>query len=71
MNRSLKEWREIARGICAKWGKDQAKSAFVAEYADAHLFRDELNKLWGKNRSLSGKIGALKRRIAQLESKGV
>jgi hypothetical protein len=68
---SIKEWRECARGICAKWGKDQAKSAFVAEYADAHYFRDELNRLWGLNRSLSGKIGALKKRIVQLESKGV
>jgi hypothetical protein len=68
---TIKEWRECARGISAKWGLDQAKRAFAAEYADAHHFRDEINRLRGLNRSLSGKLGALKKRIEQLDSKGV
>ena len=68
--KKLIAWKEHAMKVSADWCLTQMRSAFVAEYADAHFFRDELNRLNGLTHSLMGRIGALKRRLANSE-KGV
>ena len=68
-----KIWNEAKKHatlVSANWNLKTTRGAFIAEYTERRWLADENNWLLMHIRSLGGRIGALKKRIAALEKGG-
>ena len=64
------EARKHAESVSAKWDLKTARSCFVAEYTDRVWLAKERDRQYTIIRHLSGMVGALKKRVAELEKGG-
>ena len=64
------ESKKHATLVSSKWNLKTTRGAFIAEYTERRWLADENNRLLMHIRSLGGRIGALKKRIAALEKGG-
>lgn len=55
------DWRAVAADIAKRTPAKDFKGMFIAEYADAHYYREEVWRLNSKVRSLAAKLGRMKR----------
>ena len=65
-----KEARKHAESVSAKWDLKTARSCFVAEYTDRVWLAKLRDRQYTIIRHLSGMVGALKKRVAELEKGG-
>lgn len=64
------EARKHAESVSAKWDLKTARRSFVAEYTDRVWLAKERDRQYTIIRHLSGMVGALKKRVAELEKGG-
>ena len=67
MNSDREKYKAYALSVSEKWSLEEVRSAFVAEYADRRVFLYDRCRLWKRTLKLSGKIGALSKKIKKLE----
>lgn len=67
MNSDKEKYKAYALSVSEKWSLEEVRSAFVAEYADRRVFFNNCCRLWKRTLTLSGKIGALRKKIKKLE----
>ena len=67
MNSDKEKYKAYALSVAEKWSLEKVRSAFVAEYADRRVFFNNCCRLWKRTLTLSGKIGALRKKIKKLE----
>lgn len=67
MNSDRKKYEAYALSISEKWSLETVRSCFAAEYADRRVFLEDKCRLWKHVLTLSGKIGALRKKIKKLE----
>ena len=64
------EARKHAESVSAKWDLKTARSCFVAEYTERVWLAKERDRQYTIIHHLSGMVGALKKRVADLEKGG-
>lgn len=69
-NKIWNESKKDAILASSKWDLKTTRGAFIAEYAERRWLCYENSRLLTHIRSLGGRIGALKKRIAALEKGG-
>ena len=67
MNSDRKKYEAYALSVSEKWSLETVRSCFAAEYADRRVFLEDKCRLWKHVLTLSGKIGALRKKIKKLE----
>lgn len=67
MNSDRKKYEAYALSVSEKWSLETVRSCFVAEYVDRRVFFNDRCRLWKHVCTLSGKIGALRKKIKKLE----